>query len=51
MGLDTVEIVLRSEEVFAIDLPDRECALIVTVGDLYRLILDKLHCCFESYLA
>jgi acyl carrier protein len=42
MGLDTVEIVLRTEEVFNIDLPDDECGQVVTVGDLYRLVLSKL---------
>lgn len=42
MGLDTVEIVLRTEETFDIDLPDAECETIVTVGDLYRLVLSKL---------
>ena len=42
MGMDTVEIVLRTEEIFNIDLPDRECERIVTVGDLYRLVLNKL---------
>lgn len=43
MGLDTVEIILRTEETFAIDLSDSECAQVATVGDLYRLILDKLN--------
>src|SRR5579872_2594493 len=42
MGLDTVEIVLRTEETFNINLPDDECSRIVTVGDLYRLVLSKL---------
>jgi hypothetical protein len=42
MGLDFVELVLRTEEVFAIDLPDEQCQLIRTVGDLYKLILEKL---------
>ena|SRR5690348_11543613 len=42
MGLDTVEIVLRTEETFNIDLPDDECGRVVTVGDLYRLVLSKL---------
>ena len=42
MGLDLVEIVLRTEETFGIDLPDAECERIVTVGDLYRLVLSKL---------
>ena len=42
MGLDTVEIVIRTEETFDVDLPDEECGKIVTVGDLYRLVLSKL---------
>ena len=42
MGLDTVEIVLRTEETFSLDLPDEECSKVVTVGDLYRLVLNKL---------
>lgn len=43
MGLDTVELVLRAEETFGVELPDYECSLIITVGDLYRLILDRLN--------
>jgi acyl carrier protein len=42
MGLDTVEIVLRTEETFNINLPDDECSQVVTVGDLYRLVLGKI---------
>lgn len=42
MGLDTVEIILRTEETFGVDLPDDECGRVQTVGDLYRLVLDKL---------
>lgn len=42
MGLDLIEIVLRTEETFTVDLPDHECADIHTVGDLYRLVLQKL---------
>lgn len=42
MGLDTVEIVMRTEETFNVDLPDAECGNIVTVGDLYCLVLRKL---------
>jgi acyl carrier protein len=33
---------MRSEEVFAVELPDAECAKANTVGDLYRLLLEKL---------
>lgn len=43
MGLDLVELVVHTEEVFSINLPDEECAQISTVGDLYKLILKKLH--------
>lgn len=42
MGLDNVEIVIRTEETFNIDLPDDECGRVATVGDLYRLVLSKL---------
>jgi acyl carrier protein len=42
MGLDTVEIVLRTEETFNVNLPDDECGRVATVGDLYRLVLSKL---------
>jgi acyl carrier protein len=42
LGLDAIEIVLRTEEVFAVELPDSECAKVNTVGDLYRLVLEKL---------
>lgn len=33
---------MRTEETFNVDLPDEECGNIVTVGDLYRLVLRKL---------
>ena len=42
MGMDTVEIILRAEEVFSLDLPDDECEQVRTVGDLYRLVISKL---------
>jgi len=42
MGLDSVELILRTEDVFSIDLPDEECDLIRTVGDLYKAVLQKL---------
>lgn len=42
MGLDSVEIVLRTEELFAVSITDEEAALVLTVGDLYRLICGKL---------
>jgi acyl carrier protein len=42
MGLDFVELVMRTEEVFSVELPDDQCESIRTVGDLYRLVLEKL---------
>ena len=42
MGLDSVELVLRTEEFFAIDISDDEAAGVITVGDFYRLICAKL---------
>src|SRR5580698_8894206 len=42
MGLDTVEIVMRCEEVFAVDLPDHKLSHVCAVGDLYVLICDEL---------
>jgi hypothetical protein len=43
MGLDAVEIVLRTEDLFAITLTDDEAAAVRTVGDFYRLICSKLN--------
>jgi len=42
MGMDTVELIIRTEEVFSVDLPDEECGRVQTVGDLYRLVLSKI---------
>ncbi len=43
MGLDAVEIVLRTEELFAIAINDEEGASVRTVGDFYKLICTKLN--------
>ncbi len=43
MGMDSVEIVLRCEEAFAITLEDSEVELIFTVGQLFELVCTKLH--------
>ena len=40
--MDAVEIVLRTEELFAITLTDEEAAAVRTVGDFYRLICSRL---------
>jgi acyl carrier protein len=42
MGLDVVEIVLRAEEFFAIEICDDEAEAVRTVGDFYNLICRKL---------
>lgn len=43
MGLDSVEIILRVEELFVIDIGDDEAARVETVGQFYELICSKLH--------
>jgi hypothetical protein len=42
MGLDAVEIVLRTEELFVITIEDDEAAAVRTVGDFYNLICRKM---------
>jgi hypothetical protein len=42
MGLDAVEMVLRTEELFVINIGDDEAASVRTVGDFYNLICEKL---------
>ena len=42
MGLDAVEIVLRTEELFVININDGEAAAVRTVGEFYELICAKL---------
>jgi len=41
LGLDTVELVMRCEEEFGVDLPDADLEHVRTVGDLYRLICEQ----------
>jgi acyl carrier protein len=42
MGLEAVEIVLRTEEFFGVAITDEEAAAVRTVGDLYSLVCSKL---------
>lgn len=43
MGLDSVELVLRAEELFVITIEDEEAAAVRTVGEFYHLICRKLN--------
>jgi acyl carrier protein len=42
MGLDAVELVMRTEDEFGITLNDDEAETVRTVDDLYQLVLSKL---------
>ena len=42
MGLDTVETVLWAEEEFAIDIPDADASVILTVGEFSLYIHRRL---------
>lgn len=43
MGLDGVEIILRVEELFGIEIGDEDAAKVETVGEFYELICSKLN--------
>ena len=43
MGLDAVELVLRTEEFFALTIADDEASTIGTVSDFYNLVCAKLN--------
>lgn len=42
MGLDGLELILRVEDAFGINIPNEEASRIVTIGDMYQSILPKL---------
>jgi len=42
MGMDVVELVMRCEEVFAIELRNEDMEHVQTVGDLYAAICKEL---------
>lgn len=42
MGLDTVELVMRIEEEFAITIADQDAEQLMTVSDLYDCIESKV---------
>ena len=43
MGLDSVELLMAVEEDFSIQITERDAAKILTVDDLYKCVLSKLH--------
>jgi acyl carrier protein len=43
MGLDVVELVMRCEDVFAIELRDEDMERVQTVGDLYVAACQELN--------
>ncbi|MDO6579682.1 hypothetical protein [Alteromonas stellipolaris] len=43
MGLDTVEIVLWTEEKFGVEMPDEEVTNICTVGEFANYIASKVN--------
>jgi hypothetical protein len=42
MGLDLVELVIKVEETFTIQINDRDASEIITVGQLYRYVLERV---------
>ena len=42
MGLDTVELVIRVEKEFDIEIPNADAARLVTVGDLHGYVVGTL---------
>lgn len=42
MGLDTVELVIEVEESFGISIGDEDAPGIVTVGDLFEYVLERV---------
>jgi len=42
MGLDTVELIIKVEKLFGIEIPDRDAARLVTVGDLHGYVVGEL---------
>lgn len=42
MGLDSVELVMNTEEHFGIEIPDHVAATLFTVGDLHGFVVAEL---------
>lgn len=55
MGLDFVELIMRTEETFGISIPDKEAEKLETVDKLYHYVLNKIetaheHACLTSFM-
>lgn len=42
MGLDTVELILSVEEVFNIQISDKDVVRLMTVGELHAFVVEEL---------
>lgn len=42
MGLDSVEILMKVEKPFGINIPDQEAEKIITVGDFHNSVWQRL---------
>ena len=43
MGLDTVELVMKVEEMFDLEIPDAIAAKLVTVGQLHAYLVERIN--------
>jgi len=43
MGLDTVELVMKVEETFDLEIPDRVAAKLATVGQLQSYLVERIN--------
>lgn len=48
MGLDIIEILVKIEKTFGINIPNQEAEKIVTVGDFYNLVWHHLEGCYSD---
>jgi acyl carrier protein len=49
VGLDSVELVMAFEEEFGLTIPDEVAEKLITVGDVYTYLKDRLRTAPEGY--